>query len=60
MGSVTLRAFAKINLSLRVKDARPDGFHDVQTVLQAISLFDRVAIAERRGPFKIRCDMRAA
>ncbi len=58
MRSVTLRAVAKINLSLRIKDARPDGFHDVQTVLQAIDLFDRVTIADRRGPFKIRCDVR--
>lgn len=57
MASVTLRAFAKINLSLRVKDARPDGFHDVQTILQAINLFDRVRCDARRGPFQIRCDM---
>ena len=35
MASVTLRAFAKINLSLRVSSARPDGFHDVRTILQA-------------------------
>ena len=57
MASVTLRAFAKINLSLRVSRGRQDGFHDVQTVLQAISLFDRVTVRTRRGPFEIRCDM---
>lgn len=57
MASVTLRAFAKINLSLRVTSARPDGFHDVQTILQAIDLFDRVTCVMRRGPFQIRCDM---
>ena len=42
MASITLRAFAKINLILRVKDTRADGFHEVQTILQAIDLFDRV------------------
>ena len=42
MASVTLRAFAKINLSLRISAVREDGFHDVQTLLQAIDLFDRV------------------
>jgi 4-diphosphocytidyl-2-C-methyl-D-erythritol kinase len=57
MASITLRAFAKINLSLRITDARPDGFHDVQTILQAIDLFDRVKCEKRRGPFQIRCDM---
>ena len=57
MASVTLRAFAKINLSLRITSARPDGFHDVRTILQAIDLFDRVKCEARRGPFEIRCDM---
>jgi 4-diphosphocytidyl-2-C-methyl-D-erythritol kinase len=57
MASVTLRAFAKINLSLRVGDLRPDGFHDVRTILQSIDLFDRVTCAARRGQFQIRCDM---
>jgi 4-diphosphocytidyl-2-C-methyl-D-erythritol kinase len=55
--SVTLRAFAKINLSLRITSARSDGFHDVRTILQAIDLFDRVKCDARRGPFEIRCDM---
>ena len=32
-------AFAKINLHLNVGGVRPDGFHDVQTVLQTIDLF---------------------
>ena len=57
MASVTLRAFAKINLSLRISAVREDGFHDVQTLLQAIDLFDRVKCETRRGPFEIRCDM---
>lgn len=57
MASITLHAFAKINLSLRIKGARPDGFHDVQTILQAVDLSDRVTCKARRGPFEIRCDM---
>jgi 4-diphosphocytidyl-2-C-methyl-D-erythritol kinase len=57
MASITLRAFAKINLSLRVSSVRPDGFHDVRTILQAIDLFDRVRCEALRGPFQIRCDM---
>lgn len=57
MASLTVRAFAKINLSLRIGDVRPDGFHDVQTILQAIDLSDRVTCEARHGPFEIRCDM---
>jgi 4-diphosphocytidyl-2-C-methyl-D-erythritol kinase len=55
MGAVSLRAFAKINLHLRVNGARTDGFHDVQTILQSIDLFDRVTCTARRGPFEIVC-----
>ena len=57
MASITLRAFAKINLSLRITGVRPDGFHDVKTVLQAIDLSDRVTCTTVRGPFQIRCNM---
>jgi 4-diphosphocytidyl-2-C-methyl-D-erythritol kinase len=57
MASITLRAFAKINLSLRVAPVRPDGFHDVTTILQAVDLFDRVTVETRRGPLEVRCDM---
>ena len=55
MSAFTVRAFAKINLSLRIKDVRPDGFHEVQTILQAIDLSDRLTCEARRGPFEIVC-----
>ena len=58
MASVTLRAFAKINLSLRFTGVeRPDGFHDLRTILQSINLVDCVVCTGRRGPFAIRSDM---
>ncbi|MFN2530839.1 MAG: 4-(cytidine 5'-diphospho)-2-C-methyl-D-erythritol kinase [Pyrinomonadaceae bacterium] len=38
--SLTLPSFAKINLSLRVLGKRLDGYHQVATVLQTISLHD--------------------
>jgi 4-diphosphocytidyl-2-C-methyl-D-erythritol kinase len=55
MTSFTLRAFAKINLSLRLKHVREDGFHEVQTFLQAIDVYDRLTFETRRGPFELRC-----
>jgi 4-diphosphocytidyl-2-C-methyl-D-erythritol kinase len=60
MAAVTIRAFAKINLSLRVKAARPDGFHEVQTILQTIDLSDRLVCEARRVPFEIICSPRIA
>jgi 4-diphosphocytidyl-2-C-methyl-D-erythritol kinase len=40
-----VRAHAKINLSLRVLYKRPDGFHELRTVFQTISLADELEIA---------------
>ena len=56
MRSVSLPAFAKINLDLRVLGTRPDGFHDLKTVFQSLALFDNVTVTARRGPFTVTCD----
>lgn len=40
-----LKAFAKLNLGLRVLYKRPDGYHELRTVFQTISLADRMEIA---------------
>jgi 4-diphosphocytidyl-2-C-methyl-D-erythritol kinase len=39
------RAFAKLNLSLEILGRRPDGFHDMVSLMQTISLADTVAVA---------------
>jgi 4-diphosphocytidyl-2-C-methyl-D-erythritol kinase len=38
-------AHAKINLSLEVLNRRPDGFHDVMTVMQTIGLADKLYLS---------------
>jgi 4-diphosphocytidyl-2-C-methyl-D-erythritol kinase len=40
----TLPSLAKINLDLRVLHKRPDGFHELRTVFQTISLADTIEI----------------
>jgi 4-diphosphocytidyl-2-C-methyl-D-erythritol kinase len=44
-GTVAVTAPAKINLSLGVGPVRPDGFHALATVYQAIGLFDQVTVS---------------
>ena len=39
-----LRAFAKINLELRILGRRSDGYHEVRTMLQTIDWFDEIQI----------------
>ena len=44
MPSIRLRAFAKINLGLRVLSLRSDHYHEIRTLYQAVSLADEIAI----------------
>ncbi|NUR06619.1 MAG: 4-(cytidine 5'-diphospho)-2-C-methyl-D-erythritol kinase [Nocardioidaceae bacterium] len=45
-GTVAVTAPAKINLSLGVGPVRPDGFHALATVYQAVGLFDQVTVSD--------------
>lgn len=50
-----VRAFAKINLSLRVLGTRADGYHELRTIVQSIALHDTLTIRASRGPFRLTC-----
>jgi 4-diphosphocytidyl-2-C-methyl-D-erythritol kinase len=54
--SVYLRAFAKVNYALDVLGIREDGYHEVATVLQSISLADEVFIERAREGFELVVD----
>jgi 4-diphosphocytidyl-2-C-methyl-D-erythritol kinase len=57
--AVIERAHAKINLDLWVGSRRPDGFHDVQTTLQALDLHDTLKFDAVRGAFTLDGDAAA-
>lgn len=43
---LTLTAAAKVNLALEVLGKRPDGYHELATVFQAVDLADRLVLEE--------------
>ena len=50
-------SFAKVNLSLRILGKRPDNYHEIQTVLQAVSLHDTLNFAKTSsGSIAFTCD----
>jgi 4-diphosphocytidyl-2-C-methyl-D-erythritol kinase len=55
MPTAAARAFAKINLDLRVLGKRPDGYHELRTVFQSIELHDTIWCTARKGPFAVQC-----
>lgn len=63
MLSARVRAFAKVNLTLEVLNKRPDGFHNLRTIFQTISLADTLefdAWRTRKLRVEIDCNVPVA
>lgn len=45
MNDFSILAPAKINLYLDVLDKRPDGYHNIKTVMQTISIYDEISLS---------------
>ena len=56
MNSIELSSHAKINLRLDILRKRADGYHDVRTVLQKVSLKDELRITIAKRGIKVECD----
>jgi 4-diphosphocytidyl-2-C-methyl-D-erythritol kinase len=57
-GAVVVRAPAKVNLFLEVLAKRPDGYHEIATLLVAVSLYDTLEFKEdSSGAVRLRCDV---
>ena len=52
---VLTRAYAKVNLDLRVLGTRPDGYHELRTVFQSVALHDSLLCAATPGAFTLKC-----
>jgi 4-diphosphocytidyl-2-C-methyl-D-erythritol kinase len=54
--TITVPSYAKLNLFLRVEGVRPDGYHDITTVFERISLHDTVSVSSAKdGCIRLRC-----
>ena len=57
MTSVVERGYAKINLHLDITGRRSDGYHEVETVMQSMSLCDTVTLSVRADDaITLTCD----
>ncbi len=54
MGRFTLRARAKINLNLKVLGRRSDGYHEIETLMQTISLHDTLLFEPRHDAIELQ------
>lgn len=56
MNEITVKAPAKINLCLSVLGKRPDGYHEVEMLIQMVGLYDEVKVARGDRGITVRCD----
>ncbi len=56
MITIIERAYAKINLTLDVRNKRADGYHEIESVMQTVSLHDDIYIRIGTGnPWELTC-----
>ncbi len=54
---LVVAAPAKLNLYLEVLGKRPDGFHDLETLMVGLNLYDTLDVRPRAdGQFRLTCD----
>ena len=56
MSAMQVLAPAKINLSLKILGRRSDGFHEIETLITPISLYDKVDIEKQSRWIDFSCD----
>ncbi len=50
MREIRIPAFAKVNLRLEILGKRPDGYHELRTIFQTVSLHDELRLRASRSP----------
>ncbi len=56
MNTISLKAAAKINLCLSVLARRPDGYHEVEMLMQMVDLYDEVRVTAGGSGITVGCN----
>ncbi len=56
MMELSVNAYAKINLNLYIKGKRPDGYHELSTVMHSLPLCDRVSLRLTKDKLRVACE----
>jgi 4-diphosphocytidyl-2-C-methyl-D-erythritol kinase len=55
---ISLLAPAKVNLTLKIIAQRSDGYHDIESVVQKISVFDKITLKRMKNSgIEVKCSM---
>ncbi|AKL98589.1 4-(cytidine 5'-diphospho)-2-C-methyl-D-erythritol kinase [Endomicrobium proavitum] len=52
---INLKAPAKVNLFLEITGKRPDGYHNLETIMQTISLYDELSFELSESAIELEC-----
>lgn len=55
MKELTFQAAAKINLYLDILGRRSDGYHEIESIIQSVRLYDKIILRLKGREIKIRC-----
>ena len=47
MSDLILRSHAKVNIGLKIRDQRPDGYHNIHTIFQELDFHDTIKLEKR-------------
>ena len=57
MEKIELKAYGKINLGLDVIRKRPDGYHDLDMIMQMVDVYDDIVITKNKtGKIEVKTD----
>lgn len=53
MNTFSIKSYAKLNIGLYIKGKRADGFHELHSFFQEISLCDEITISKKKGALEL-------